>query len=102
MTTEPSEEQNEVNHHEEGGQELAEGGEGEAQAAAAMADPVQLGEPEPEQQEEEERTLTDHLNKRLLESFLQHLDAGSVPLPQQQQGDPQEGDGEEEQEFEDS
>ena len=31
---------------------------------------------------EEERTLTDHLNKRLLESFLTRLQEGSVAMPQ--------------------
>ena len=34
-----------------------------------------------EQVHEEERTLTDHLNKRLLESFLARLDSGSMQLP---------------------
>ena len=33
------------------------------------------------QPQEEERTLTDHLNKRLLESFLARLDSGSMQLP---------------------
>ncbi len=31
---------------------------------------------------EEERNLTDHLNKRLLESFLSRLDSGAVQFPQ--------------------
>lgn len=47
---------------------------------------------------EEERTLTDHLNKKLLESFLVRMEAGSTGfpnLPQPQQ--PQEL--EDEQEF---
>jgi hypothetical protein len=34
-----------------------------------------------EEEKEEERTLTDHLNKRLLESFLNRLDSGSIPAP---------------------
>ena len=37
---------------------------------------VAVGEPEPGQ--EEERTLTDHLNKKLLESFLERLDSGNM------------------------
>ncbi len=55
---------------------------------------------DPEPQEEEERTLTDHLNKRLLESFLVRLDSGSMQLPQGARGadPPEEDDG---QEFED-
>jgi hypothetical protein len=55
---------------------------------------------DPEPQEEEERTLTDHLNKRLLESFLARLDSGSMQLPQGARGadPPEEEDG---QEFED-
>ena len=36
---------------------------------------------EAEPVQEEERTLTDHLNKRLLESFLARLDSGSMQLP---------------------
>ena len=36
---------------------------------------------EVEQVQEEERTLTDHLNKRLLESFLARLESGSMQLP---------------------
>ena len=36
------------------------------------------GEPEPQ---EEERTLTDHLNKKLLSSFLRKLDSGAVQFP---------------------
>ena len=55
---------------------------------------------DPEPQEEEERTLTDHLNKRLLESFLARLDSGSMQLPPGARGadPPEEEDG---QEFED-
>lgn len=54
-------------------------------------------EPEPQ---EEERTLTDHLNKRLLESFLARLDSGSMQLPPGARGaDPPEE--EDVQEFED-
>ena len=36
-------------------------------------------EPEPEH----ERTLTDHLNKKLLESFLSRLDTGNMTFPDQ-------------------
>lgn len=32
-------------------------------------------------QQQEERTLTDHLNKRLLQSFLNRLEEGSVAVP---------------------
>ena len=54
-------------------------------------------EPQPQ---EEERTLTDHLNKRLLESFLARLDSGSMQLPPGARGaDPPEE--EDVQEFED-
>ena len=50
--------------------------------------------------QEEERTLTDHLNKRLLESFLARLDSGSMQLPPGARGaDPPEE--EDVQEFED-
>ena len=52
------------------------------------------------QPQEEERTLTDHLNKRLLESFLARLDSGSMQLPPGARGaDPPEE--EDVQEFED-
>ena len=40
---------------------------------------MQPAEPQPKEQE---KTLTDHLNKRLLESFLGRLDAGGMGLPQ--------------------
>lgn len=33
------------------------------------------------QGKEEERTLTDHLNKKLLESFLSRIDAGTTGFP---------------------
>lgn len=33
----------------------------------------------------EERTLTDHLNKKLLESFLNRLDEGEVQVPHSNQ-----------------
>ena len=40
-------------------------------------------EPVPtEPPQEEERTLTDHLNKKLLESFLTRLQQGTIELPQ--------------------
>lgn len=49
---------------------------------------------------EEERTLTDHLNKKLLESFLVRMEAGTagVPRPLQRQENEEE-DEEEEQDF---
>ena len=53
---------------------------GEPAAPAAVDGPVVNGV-EAEVEQEEERTLTDHLNKRLLESFLARLDSGSMELP---------------------
>ena len=43
-------------------------------------------------EKEEERTLTDHLNKKLLESFLARMDAGTTGFPNlpQPQATPQE------------
>lgn len=43
----------------------------------------------PEPEKEEERTLTDHLNKKLLESLLSRMDAGTTQfkLPPQQAQD---------------
>ena len=75
-------------------------------AVNGISDPVVNGVdgentvgPEPQPQEEE-RTLTDHLNKRLLESFLARLDSGGMQLPPGARGadPPEEDDG---QEFED-
>ena len=76
-----------------------------ASVVNGVSDPVVNGvgagenvvDPEPQ---EEERTLTDHLNKRLLESFLARLDSGSMQLPPGARGadPPEEEDG---QEFED-
>lgn len=40
-------------------------------------------EDELEPKPEHERTLTDHLNKKLLESFLSRLDTGSMTFPDQ-------------------
>ena len=37
--------------------------------------------PELNEQKREERTLTDHLNKKLLESFLNRLDDGTITFP---------------------
>ena len=52
-------------------------------------EPVDLNmvpvEPPPQEQE---KTLTDHLNKRLLESFLNRLDMGRVDLPPGASGTP--------------
>lgn len=45
----------------------------------------------PEPEKEEERTLTDHLNKKLLKSFLSRMDAGTTgfKLPPQQAQEPE-------------
>lgn len=43
---------------------------------------------------EEERTLTDHLNKKLLENFLARMDAGTTGFPNLPQPQAQEEDGE--------
>ena len=54
----------------------------EPEAPAAVNGPVVNGVgAEAELEQEEERTLTDHLNKKLLESFLARLDSGSMELP---------------------
>ena len=39
---------------------------------------------------EEERTLTDHLNKKLLESFLSRMDTGTTGFPNLPQPPPKE------------
>ncbi len=44
--------------------------------------PVATTDKEELQEPEQEKTLTDHLNKRLLESFLSRLDSGNIKLPQ--------------------
>ena len=61
-----------VNHHE------VEGGQGDPGAGTEGLG----GEPEPQ---EEERTLTDHLNKKLLQSFLDRLESGNMQFPPQAQ-----------------
>ncbi len=43
--------------------------------------PQALAEQEPDPQPEVEKTLTDHLNKKLLESFLGKLDSGVIQFP---------------------
>ena len=49
---------------------------------------------------EEERTLTDHLNKRLLESFLARMEAGTTGFPHLPQSQSKEEEQDEnEQEF---
>ena len=65
-----------------------------------VSSPVVNGEETEPQPQEEERTLTDHLNKRLLESFLARLDSGSMQVPPGARGSdpPEEEDMEE---FED-
>ena len=52
--------------------------------------------PELNEQKEEERTLTDHLNKKLLESFLNRLEEGSMSFP-----DTNQENSEEDNDFED-
>jgi len=49
-------------------------------------------------EKEEERTLTDHLNKRLLESFLARIDAGTTGFPNLPQPQPKQ-DKETDEEF---
>ena len=64
--------------------------------AELQVDPaLESGEPEPQ---EEERTLTDHLNRKLLSSFLSKLDSGAIQFPAGVQGPAVE---EEEDEFKD-
>lgn len=48
---------------------------------------------------EEERTLTDHLNKKLLESFLSRMDAGTTGFPNLPQSPPKEQVEENEDDF---
>ncbi len=43
---------------------------------------VSTHEEELDPPKEEERTLTDHLNKKLLESFFTRLQEGSIAMPQ--------------------
>ena len=50
---------------------------------------LQPAEPPPQEQE---KTLTDHLNKRLLESFLNRLDTGGMELPPGAQRHPEENE----------
>ena len=66
---------------------------------AANVDVVQQGPPgpqaipEPEPEPEVEKTLTDHLNKKLLQSFMQRLESGNMQFPQGVQ-EPMEEEGE--------
>jgi len=48
---------------------------------------------------EEERTLTDHLNKKLLQSFLDRMDAGTASIPNMP--DSKDDDDPEKQDFDD-
>lgn len=58
------------------------------------AEPVDLNMvPAEPQSQEQEKSLTDHLNKKLLESFLNRLDTGRVDLPSGAGGASQEEDG---------
>ena len=52
---------------------------------AAQLEAAAAGGEEPVQ-EERERTLTDHLNKKLLESFLNRLDMGDMKFPPGMEG----------------
>ena len=61
---------------------------------------VEAEEPAEPQPQPEERTLTDHLNKKLLESFMSKLESGGLELPPGAQG-PMEEEGEDDQEFAD-
>lgn len=48
----------------------------------SVNDKMPVDNPELENpRKEEERTLTDHLNKKLLESFLSRIDAGTTGFP---------------------
>ncbi len=53
----------------------------------------------PETAKEEEITLTDHLNKKLLESFLARIDAGTTGFPNLPQAQPQTVEDEEPSDF---
>ncbi len=55
--------------------------------------------PELENPKEEERTLTDHLNKKLLESFLSRIDAGTTGFQNLPQTPPTQDEEESNQEF---
>ena len=63
----------------------------ESENGHGAGEPVDLNmapvEPPPQEQE---KTLTDHLNKRLLASFLNRLDNGQVDLPAGASGPPRE------------
>lgn len=62
-------------------------------AASASGDEVvkeRMPVDNPEPEKEEERTLTDHLNKKLLESFLARMDAGTTGFPNLPQPETQE------------
>ena len=50
------------------------------------------GSPGLNEEKKEERTLTDHLNKKLLESFLNRLEDGSVSFPDANEGNVEEED----------
>ena len=66
----------------------------ESENGHSAAEPVDLNmapaEPPPQEQE---TTLTDHLNKKLLESFLNRLDTGAVDLPAGAGGPPRDEGG---------
>ena len=61
----------------------SENGQSDGPPAAAVDLNMMPAEPPPQEQE---KTLTDHLNKRLLQSFLDRLDAGGVDLPSEAGG----------------
>ena len=63
----------------DGHEEMA--GEGPEQPAIPPQAQPEVNGDQQEAEPEEERTLTDHLNKKLLESFLNELDSGDVQFP---------------------
>ena len=54
-----------------------------------VKDKMPIANPEVENPEKEDRTLTDHLNKKLLESFLTRIDAGTTGFPNLPQAPPE-------------
>ena len=73
------------------GIESENGGGGGREGAGEVVD-LNMMPAEPPAQEQE-KTLTDHLNKKLLQSFLDRLETGRVDLPPEARGPSQEGDG---------
>lgn len=80
MDTGPSPEQN-PNPREEEQSSGLDHDEATAELSAEQPEQAAPGECVTKQRVEEERTLTDHLNKRLLSSFLQKLNQRDLALP---------------------